>query len=112
MFGQVYLTVHMGSLKRSEVVKGTIIGARVGLPKIKDTMIGKKKTTKKERKNPFVALGQYLKDVRSEFKKVIWPDRATIISGTIVVLTALAFFTAYTGAFDFLFSKMISAFLP
>lgn len=84
----------------------------MGLPKIKDTSMGKKKPAKKERKNLFVALGQYLKDVRVEFKKVIWPDRPTIISGTIVVLAALAFFTAFTGVFDFLFSKAITPFLP
>ncbi len=85
----------------------------MGIPKIKDTMIGrKKKPAKRERRNPIVAFTQYLKDVQTEFKKVIWPDRATVVSGTFVVLAALAFFTAYTGAFDFLFSKTITAFLP
>ena len=85
---------------------------KVALPKIRDISVPKKKAARKERKNPLAAFSQYIKDVRGEFKKVIWPGRAEITAASIVVLTALAFFMVFTGVFDFIFSKAITAFLP
>jgi preprotein translocase SecE subunit len=83
----------------------------VALAKIKDTSALKKKSTRKEARNPVAGLTQYGKDVRSEFKKVIWPGRAEITAATIVVLSALIFFMTFMGVFDFIFSKTITVFL-
>lgn len=83
----------------------------MGLPKIKDTSLPRKKAVQKERKNPITALSQYARDVRSEFRKVIWPGRAEITAATIVVVSALLFFMLFTGVFDLMFSKVITAFL-
>lgn len=83
----------------------------MGLPKTKDTSAPKKKAVQKERKNPLAAFLQYTRDVRNEFRKVIWPGRAEITAATIVVASALLFFMWFTGVFDFVFSKAITAFL-
>ncbi len=84
----------------------------MALAKTKDTSPSRKKSAKKEKVSLLVSIPQYFRDVRVEFKKVIWPDRASIVSATIVVLVALAFFSIYTGVLDFIFSKSITLFLP
>jgi preprotein translocase subunit SecE len=66
----------------------------------------KKKAARKEGKRPLEAVPQYLKDVRTEFKKVIWPGRAEIVAATIVVLITLVFFATLTGVLDFIFSRL------
>lgn len=83
----------------------------MAFPKMKDSSAPKKKVAQKERRNPAAAASQYARDVRNEFKKVIWPGRAEITAATIVVLSALVFFMVFTGVFDFIFAKLITAFL-
>ena len=83
----------------------------MAFPKTKDSSAPRKKVAQKERRNPLTALSQYVRDVRNEFRKVIWPGRAEITAATIVVLTALVFFMLFTGAFDFMFAKLITTFL-
>ena len=84
----------------------------MALPKINDTSSTKKKAVRKERRSPIEATTQYLKDVRSEFRKVTWPGRAEITAASIVVVSALLFFMVFTGTFDFIFSSAITAILP
>ncbi|MDP1809642.1 MAG: preprotein translocase subunit SecE [Actinomycetota bacterium] len=81
------------------------------MSKIKDSSAPKKKAAPKERKNPLTVVSQYVRDVRNEFRKVIWPGRAEITAATIVVLSALVFFMLFMGVFDFIFAKTITAFL-
>jgi preprotein translocase subunit SecE len=50
---------------------------------------------------------KFLRDVRVELSKVTWPTRKDLIQSTIVVLVAVAIATAYTGALDFVFSKIV-----
>ena len=47
-------------------------------------------------------LGEFLKDVRSEMKKVVTPTRAEVQSTTIVVLVTVFIFAAYFGVVDYL----------
>ena len=47
-------------------------------------------------------LGEFLKDVRSEMKKVVTPTRAEVQSTTIVVLITVFIFAAYFGIVDYL----------
>lgn len=35
-------------------------------------------------------LVKYFKDARSEFKKVVWPSRKSVVNNTIVVIVAMA----------------------
>jgi preprotein translocase subunit SecE len=50
----------------------------------------------------------FLKDVRSELKKVTWPGRSEVYSTTLVVIFAMIFFGFYLFFMDLIFSWVIS----
>lgn len=45
--------------------------------------------------NVFARLVSYVRDVRAEMKRVVWPTRAEVRSMWIVVIVALIFFIVY-----------------
>jgi len=49
----------------------------------------------------------FLKDVKSEIKKVTWPARTEVYSTTIVVIAATIFFGFYLFLMDVVFSWLI-----
>ncbi len=50
----------------------------------------------------------FLKEVRTEIKKVTWPSRIEVYSTTIVVIVATLFFGFYLFFMDIVFSWLIS----
>lgn len=82
----------------------------LAVPDRKDASKQKKKATPapKGRTGVVESLTQYFRDVRSEFRKVIWPTRAEINTSTVVVLTTLLFFTVLIGVLDFVFSRIVT----
>jgi preprotein translocase subunit SecE len=52
-------------------------------------------------------LGNFLKEVRAELKKVTWPSRNEVYSTTIVVIAATIFFGFYLFFMDVIFSWVI-----
>ena len=46
-------------------------------------------------------LGEFLKDVRAEMKKVVSPSRAEVQATTIVVIVTVFIFAAYFGVVDY-----------
>lgn len=52
----------------------------------------------------------FLKDTKSELKKVTWPSRNEVTSTTIVVIIATVFFGFYLFFMDVIFSWLISHF--
>jgi preprotein translocase subunit SecE len=50
----------------------------------------------------------FLRDVRSEVKKVTWPSRQEVYSTTLVVIFATIFFAFYLFFMDIIFSWVIS----
>jgi preprotein translocase subunit SecE len=50
---------------------------------------------------------QFLKEVRQELKKVLWPTRQELITYTIVVLVTVTVLTSYVFGLDVLFSKLV-----
>lgn len=50
----------------------------------------------------------YIKDTKSELKHVSWPTRAQAISFTVIVILISLAVAAFLGAFDFLFSQIVS----
>ena len=54
-------------------------------------------------------LGEFLKDVRSEMRKVITPSREEVQSTTLVVLACVFFFAAYFAIVDFLVTHSVDA---
>jgi preprotein translocase subunit SecE len=53
-------------------------------------------------------LGNFFRDVRSELKKVTWPSKNEVVSTTIVVIAATAFFGFYLFFMDVIFSWVIT----
>jgi preprotein translocase subunit SecE len=53
-------------------------------------------------KNPsiFARLGKYLKDVRTELRRVNWPSRKDVVSSSIIVVITLLFFMVFTLVID------------
>lgn len=45
---------------------------------------------------------KYLKETRLELKKVVWPNRDTVVSSTKVVLVSTLIFAVVLGLVDFL----------
>lgn len=48
----------------------------------------------------FARLSTYIKGVRIELKRVVWPSRQEVINSSIVVLVTLAFFAVFTFLVD------------
>lgn len=58
---------------------------------------------KKQRTSP----RQFLREVRSELRKVAWPARKELISYSIVVLVSVSIITLYITGLDYLFGQLI-----
>ncbi len=43
----------------------------------------------KKSKNPFKAIAKYIREAKSEMKKVVWPSRKQVVNNTIVVIAAV-----------------------
>ena len=67
-----------------------------------------KKTKTGPSRNPIMYVINYLKQVVTELRKVIWPNRKQMVSYTTVVLIFLAFMVALIGGVDFGFAKLIT----
>ena len=52
-----------------------------------------------------IGLGEYVRQVRGELRKVAWPTRAEVANYSLVVLVALVLLTAVIFGLDFLFGK-------
>ena len=50
---------------------------------------------------------QFLKEVRQELKKVIWPTRNELITYTVVVLVTVVALTSFVFGLDVAFSKLV-----
>ena len=57
----------------------------------------KKEKSEKKQGNKVV---KWFKDLRIEFKKVVWPTKKTVINNTSVVLGVIIASTVIVGAFD------------
>lgn len=51
------------------------------------------------------SLGGYINDVQTESRKITWPDRATAIRLTSIVLVIMAVTAVVLFLFDYVFSK-------
>ncbi len=53
----------------------------------------------------------YLKEVKSELTKVVWPKRDEVIKLTLVVLIISAIVGGYVGALDYIFTNLLKTIL-
>lgn len=58
---------------------------------------------KRERTSP----RQFLREVRSELRKVAWPSRRELLSYSVVVLVTVTLLTLYITGLDFGFGRLI-----
>lgn len=58
------------------------------------------------RQNPFVRARNFLREVISELKKVIWPTQRQLINYTIIVLVFVVIVALIIAAFDFGFTQI------
>ena len=58
-------------------------------------------------KKPKKSIVKYFKDLKSEFKKVVWPSRKTVINNTVVVLIALIISGIFVWGLDTLFATLL-----
>lgn len=70
-----------------------------------DEKKSKKTSSKKSAKNDkkpgfFARIKKWFHDLRSEFKKVTWPDKKTVINHTSVVLAVVIVFSVFLGLLD------------
>ena len=54
---------------------------------------------------------RFIKEIRSELKKVIWPSRQQLINNTVTVLLACLIIGVIIWAFDFTLSYLVDTFL-
>ncbi len=57
-------------------------------------------TGKATRPNVIARSTKYIKDVRVEMKRVVWPGRTEVINSSVVVIATLLFFVAFTFVVD------------
>lgn len=58
--------------------------------------------------NPFKRLMKFIKEVISELRKVIWPNRKQMVTYTSVVLVFVIFMVAYISGLDLAFIKGVN----
>ena len=46
--------------------------------------------------------------IKKEIDHIIWPDRNTVISGSLVILSITAFFLIFISGLDFGFSRLVN----
>ncbi len=54
-----------------------------------------------------VGPAEYIREVRTELKRVSWPSRSEVINYTIVVMITLIVLTAFIAGLDFVFGEAI-----
>jgi preprotein translocase subunit SecE len=68
------------------------------------------RAAKPDAPNFFGRVVQYLRDVRSEMKRVVWPERPEVINSSIVVIVTLLFFAAFTFVVDAIVVQLLQLF--
>ena len=62
-------------------------------------------------KDKFEGAMQFLREVRTELKKVTWPSRKDTLSGTVVVLVAVFIIAIFLGIVDSGLSSLVKQLL-
>jgi preprotein translocase subunit SecE len=76
----------------------------------KDETKKEKKTSEKSKKQPN-KVAKWFKDLKSEFKKVVWPSKKKIVNNTTIVLVTMIISSVFVGALDFGLLKLFNLLL-
>jgi preprotein translocase subunit SecE len=55
----------------------------------------------------FARFGTYLKNVRTELRRVVWPSRKEVLNSSVIVVVTLVFFILFTMVIDNLASWIL-----
>lgn len=61
---------------------------------------GKGKKDAEKKQNVFARIAGWFKDLKKEFKKVVWPDRKKVFNNTLVVLCVVVIGSVVVGLLD------------
>ncbi len=76
----------------------------------KEEKTKEKKTSDKSKKKPN-RIAKWFKDLKSEFKKVVWPSKKKVLNNTSIVLAVMVVATIFVGGLDFGLLKLFSLIL-
>ena len=62
-------------------------------------------------KNIFNKINNFIKEARTELKKVIWPNRKDLKNSTIVVISTIIIASIFIGLIDIFFTKVLTLFM-
>lgn len=74
----------------------------------KESKTKEKKTSDKSKKKKPNRIVKWFKDLKSEFKKVVWPSRKKVFNNTFVVLVVMVIASVFVGGLDFGLLKLFS----
>ena len=57
----------------------------------------------------FSSIGRLLRDLKSEFKKIVWPSKKQVINNTLIVIAAILVIGAFIWGLDAILSLIVSA---
>ena len=70
-----------------------------------------KKSEKKAKPGIFARAGKWLKELKVELKKVVWPTRSQTINNTLIVIACVVFVGIFIWIFDFIATNAIDVLL-
>ena len=70
-----------------------------------------KKPEKKSKPGFFARIGKWLKDMKSELKKVQWPTRKQTVNNTLIVIACVVVVGIFIWIFDFIAGSAIDVLL-
>ena len=66
------------------------------------------KPKKPEKKNGALKrMGRFFKDLKSEYKKIVWPSKKQVINNTLVVLAVVIVIGAFVAGLDTVLSPIV-----
>ena len=68
----------------------------------------KKAPAKNKKPNLFVRFFRYLKEVKSELKKVTWPTSKQVVRDTLTVIVIVVISALFIGVIDLVFKNIVS----
>ena len=66
--------------------------------------MAEKKSDNKKKPGFFARIAKYFRDVKGEFKKIVWPSRKQVMNNSVVVLAMVVIFAVATWGLDLLFA--------
>lgn len=67
--------------------------------------------SKKEKKGIFRRVFGYFKELKSELKKVVWPSKKKVFSGTMIVIVTVIVVALFVALADFAFHNLLKLLL-